>query len=123
MSFYRETTVKAVRKARRCLGCGRMIAVGETALDVAGYWDGDFWSGTFHHECRAAEIALNRLYGPLRPDEWMQLGELEWDDWEWLLAEYPVVAARKGITAERLQEVKDERARIWNRRTPNGDPQ
>lgn len=113
MSFYRESTVKAVRKARRCLGCGRMIAVGETALDVAGHWDGDFWSGSFHHECRAAEIALNNLHGPLRPDEWINLSEIDWEDWEWLLAEHPIVAARKGVTAEKLREAEESRARLW----------
>lgn len=116
MSFYRETSVKAVRKARPCLGCGCMIAVGEAALDVAGHYEGDFWSGSFHHECRAAEVALNDLH-EVYPGEWMNLGDIEWDDWEWLLADHPVTAARMGITAEKLQEVKDRQARVWS--TPN----
>lgn len=103
MTFYRETTIKAVRKPRQCLGCLRMIAVGETALNVAGHFDGDFWSGSFHHECRAAEVALNEL-NRTRWDEWQNLSEIEWDDWQWLLDGHPVVASRMGVTAEKLEE-------------------
>ena len=112
MSFYRETHVKAVRKARPCIGCGRRIEVGSPALDASGHYDGEFWAATYHVECRAAEIALNSLHG-LYHDEWMALSDIEWDDWDWLLVEYPVVAARMGITAEKLHEVKDRQAQMW----------
>ena len=94
-----------------------MIAIGDAALDVAGHWDGEFWNGSFHHECRATEVALNNLHGSFRPDEWINLSEIDWEDWEWLLAEHPIVAARKGVTPERLREVKERYARFW-RSTP-----
>jgi hypothetical protein len=115
MSFYREKPVKAVRKARRCIACGRMIGVGSPALDASGHFNGEFWAATYHAECRAAEIALNSL-PLLHYEEWMALSDIEWDDWDWLLAEHPIVAARMGITAEKLQAVKDRQSQMWGPR-------
>lgn len=111
--FYNERTIKSVRKARPCLGCGRRIEVGETALGCAGHYDGDFWSGAYHHDCRSAEIGLNRLHDVRGGDEWMNLGDdMEWEDWPWLVEDFPAVAARMGITTERFEEVRDERERV-----------
>lgn len=107
MGFYRERLVKAVRKARRCCACGQAIEVGQSALDCAGHYDGDFWSDTYHPDCRAAECQLNDLHGA---EEWMMLDEIEWDDWPWLLEDHPAVAARMGITNARYDEaVESER--------------
>lgn len=99
--FYRETIIKAVRKARVCGGCGRTIARGSEAVDLAGHYDGDFWSATYHVECRKAEIDLN---GEHQAEEWIHLSEFEPDDWEVILQDHPIVAARLGITAERVEK-------------------
>jgi len=113
MSFYNERTIKSVRKARPCLGCGIQIDIGETALGCAGYYDGNFWSGAYHHDCRAAEEALNGLHDVWSGDEWMNLGNnMEWEDWPWLIEEFPTVAARMKITTERFEGVRDERERV-----------
>lgn len=115
MSFYRETRIKAVRKARSCGGCGHVIEVGSEAVDLAGHYDGDFWSATYHGECRAAEIALN---GEHQAEEWIPLQEFEWEDWEVLLEEHPIVAARLVITQERLDEAREHERRMrehWRR--------
>lgn len=111
MSFYRETIIKAVRKPRQCVGCCAMINVGESALDCSGKHDGDFWSATYHQECRAAECALNDLRDYRDGDDWMALSDIEWDDWLWLIIDHPLVAERMRITAERYQKVVDERER------------
>lgn len=108
MSFHSERTIKAIRKARQCDACSTMVEVGETAIGWAGVTDGDFGTCTYHPECRVAEIAINRLHGT-RFDEWMGLGEMEWDDHEWLLVKHPTVAARMRITAETVAENARER--------------
>lgn len=113
MSFYSEKTVKSVRKARACLGCGVRIEAGETALGCAGHDDGQFWSGIYHHDCREAEIGLNMLHDVYAGDDWMNLGDdMEWEDWPWLIEKYPAVAARMKITTKRFEGVRDEQARV-----------
>ena len=111
MSFYRETIVKAVRKPRQCIGCCATVNVGEPALDCSGHYNGDFWSATYHQECRAAECALNDLHDLRSGDDWMGLSDIEWDDWPWLIAEHPVVAGRMKVTTERYQDAV-ERSQI-----------
>lgn len=112
MSFYSERTIKSVRKARACSGCNRKIEVGETALECSGKSD-DFWSGTYHHGCRAAEIALNELHEVWGGNDWMNLGsDMEWEDWPWLIEAFPNVAARMGITTERFISIRDEQDRV-----------
>lgn len=111
MSFYSEVPLKAIRKARPCDGCGVKIEVGEPALACAGKHD-DFWSATYHNDCRAAELALNNIHGCWGGDDWMNLGsDMDWDDWPWLIAEHPTVAARMNITTERFNEIEAEQAR------------
>lgn len=109
MAFYRETPVKAIRKPRICLGCRKTIEVGHRAINCAGNLDGDFWSGTYHNDCRNAEVALNDLHDVRYPyDEWNVLSEMEWDDWPWLIDKFPTVAARMGITTERFDKINAE---------------
>lgn len=106
MSFYRETVVAAVRKPRSCYGCCRQIETGEPAVNCAGKYDGEFWSATYHDDCRKAEIALNDLHDTY-PDEWMNLGaDMEWEDWPWLIEKFPDVAARMNITTARFEEIE-----------------
>jgi hypothetical protein len=111
VSFYRERPIKSVRKARPCYGCGVLIAVGEPALECSGKQD-DFWSGTYHSDCRGAEEGLNGLRETSFYDDWNLLSEIEWDEWPWLLEKHPTVAVRMKITAERFLEVSAERERV-----------
>lgn len=101
MGFYRERLVKAVRKERSCCGCGKLIEVGQSALDCAGHYQGDFWADSYHPECRVAECEINDLHGC---EEWMLLSEIEWDDWPWLIEDHPIVAERMGVTTARYDE-------------------
>lgn len=104
MSFYRETEIKGVRKARPCGGCGKLVEAGYPAVDLAGHYDGDFWSATYHAECRKAEVDLN---GEHQAEEWIHLSEFEADDWEVILEDHPIVAVRLGITPERVEEYRE----------------
>lgn len=108
MSFYSETPIKAVRKARRCSACDVQIEVGEPALKCSGSYDG-FWSGTYHLDCRNAECALNKRHGCSGGEDWLILSEhMEWDDWPWLIKKFPTVAARMNITIQRYLKIRDE---------------
>jgi hypothetical protein len=108
--FYSEQIVK-VRKPRPCAGCSQRIEKGERALTYSGKFEGDFGSFTLHPDCREAELAWNKMAGTYA-DEFIALGELEADEWEWLLAEFPNVAARMNVTAERIAKHKaDEQIR------------
>lgn len=113
MAFYRETPVKAVRKPRQCLGCRKIIKVGQPATDCAGQHEGDFWSGSFHPDCRDAEVALNELHRIHLYGEWNALSEIEWDDWPWLIEKFPTVAERMGITTERFDKINAEWQRLY----------
>lgn len=95
MSFVSETQVRAVRKRHACCACGRSIEIGEPATRWSGTTDGDFSAVIYHRDCRAAEIALNRLHGN-HWDEWFGLHEINEDDRDWLCEEHPTVAARFG---------------------------
>lgn len=109
MTFYRETPVKSVRKARKCVGCRRTIAVGEEALNCVGDAGNGFWSATYHKDCRKAEIALNKLHDIHHPDEWNNLAnDMQWEDWPWLIENFPAVAERMGITAELHDEIAEQ---------------
>lgn len=108
--FYSEKIV-TVRKPRQCAGCCQMLAKGDQALVYSGKFDGDFGSFTLHPECRVAELAWNKMADTYY-DEFVSLSELEPDEWEWLLDEHPVVAARMNITAERIADHRAERQRI-----------
>jgi len=81
-------------------------------LRYSGVFDGYFASHIHHPECRQAEIALNRLHDVRDGDDWMALTDMEADDWPWLLAEYPTIAERMGITAEKIRENEEESARM-----------
>ena len=106
MGFYSERAVEPVRKPRPCLGCGKRIGAGEGALECAGHYDGDFWSATYHTECRRAEQLFNDIHGAM---EWIPINEIEPVDWPWLIEESPAVADRMAITTERFQALEARR--------------
>lgn len=109
MGFANETEHTA-RKEHRCDACNQRINAGSRYVRWAGTTDGDFSEAKYHLECRQAEIALNKLAGT-DWDEWMGLDDMEADDWPWLLADYPVVATRCGVTQTKYDEAIAERAR------------
>jgi len=102
VSFANETEHKA-RKAHKCDACCTAIDFGSTYVRWAGTSDGEFSVAKFHVECRNAEIALNKLSGT-DWDEWMGLDDMEVDDWPWLIADHPEVAARLQITQAKYDE-------------------
>lgn len=111
MSFSSEMRTKAVRKQHRCDACPAPIEIGQPMIKWAGTTDGDFGILKYHPECREAEIALNKLHDTWSNDEWIGLWDFDWEDAEWLIEEFPIVAARKGVTADKVAEHKAERER------------
>jgi len=111
MNFTREYGVKSVRKRVQCVGCLQHVEVGEPAHRWVGHVDGDFNAVAYHPDCRLAEVEMNRLHCTWG-DEWSGLSEIELDDHEWLLADFPTVAARFGITDETIAEHREKR-RQW----------
>ena len=107
--FSSHTDIKAVRKRHRCAGCPGHVEVGEPAYRWTGSWDGQFGTAVYHVECRAAEIALNDLHDTRCGDEWSALTDMEGDDHPWLLADFPIVAVRYGITADTIRADEEER--------------
>ena len=53
-SFFSDRDIKRTRKRHVCYWCGEHIKAGSSAVALAGVWDGDFWRGTMHPECRQA---------------------------------------------------------------------
>lgn len=112
MTFYNERLIKSIRKARPCHGCNKLLEAGQSALECAGVGYDGFWAAAYHTECRAAEVAINRLHRT-RDDEWISLFcDLEWEDWPWLIDEHPVVAERMKIDTAKFERVRDERERV-----------
>jgi hypothetical protein len=97
VSFTRETLVKSVRKRHVCDGCGRHIQIGGPASRWAGMTDGDFGTAIYHPDCRAAEVELNDNRDWRYGDDWWPLGEIEHEEWPWLIESYPAVAERIGF--------------------------
>lgn len=112
--FYGETSIKKTRKARPCCGCTRIIEAGTPAIKCFGREGGDFWAGTYHSDCREAEIKLNSYRDYRWGDDFMALADLELDDWPMLLEEFPAVADRFNITQERYDEAKAEEQLRWD---------
>lgn len=109
MGFSSETKVNAVRKSRRCDACGKFVEIGQPAIKWAGTTDGDFGTLIYHPDCRAAELALNELHGTWSNEDWIGLWDFDWDDADWLIDQFPEVAARKGITADLIAERRARR--------------
>lgn len=46
--------VKRTQRPHKCLWCGTTIDKGSSAFTEAWKWEGDFWSGHYHTECKEA---------------------------------------------------------------------
>lgn len=89
-----------------------MIEARETALACSGLGPDGFWAAIYHHECRKAEEGINKLHDFGGQDDWMGLSDIEWDDWPWLIEEFPAAAERMKITTARFEEIRAERERM-----------
>ncbi len=92
--FFNRKIVKAA-KAHRCEQCYGEIAQGERHSYGAGKWDGDFWSYREHADCR--EAWLKHVVEHLEYyDEAPFLRDLNSDERDGVISEFPQVAARLG---------------------------
>ena len=103
--FCSVTVINHTRVRHKCASCQQGIEIGDSAHLTVASVDGDFCSYYEHPECRAAAHAYQGLvanYG----DEWNWLHAIdEVSDWEWLIKEHPIAAARLGAK-ERIERRK-----------------
>ena len=100
MSFSGVRMIKSCRKACRCLQCNRIIEVGQPKATLSGVYEGDFYSCDEHPECYAAAEEYGSAPTWTSDARPMLCEDIDRKyDGPWLLEEFPVVAARLGITA------------------------
>ena len=71
-----------------------MLLRGDPAITVAGVFDYTFWTGTYHRDCREAEVAINELHKTWHGEDWIPLSEVDLEDAPFIREHYPVVAKR-----------------------------
>jgi hypothetical protein len=71
--MYREVE-RTSQKRRICDACMKKIEAGDRYLSCVGVQDGQFWSASYHPDCRAWEVKLNYRNG-YDADEWMCLSD------------------------------------------------
>jgi hypothetical protein len=72
MSDFQSETLHVARVSHRCAHCRCAIPAGSQYIKIAGRWQGDFYSGKAHHDCRNL---WNELYADWS-DPW---GGMPWD--------------------------------------------
>lgn len=96
-------TTQVARKSYGCDQCPSKIEPGQRYRRQWGVWDGCACTYRAHVECDAAACALHALHD-LQGDEGVYLpSDIHEDDYPWLLAEHPVVAARLEIFSEKKE--------------------
>lgn len=91
--------VYTARKQHRCDHCLQPIVPGDVYRRVRGVWEGDPGVFRSHFDCAEVATKLHREHG-VASDEGITLSsDIETEDYLWILAEWPVVAARLGIKA------------------------
>ena len=96
MTFHCSRTVKG-RKQHRCEQCGTVIPAGEMQVVSAGSNYGDFYSYRAHVECEDAGKAYATMTGYWGEEyTWFQHHDSEIRDWQWMVEDHPIVAARLG---------------------------
>ena len=99
--FFSEKAIKRTARVHHCTGCNGKIEAGSPASYFATKSEGEFYSGHYHPDCRAAEIAWNELsdtwgddYSPLNSLPGSDNANGPDGDIAWLHDNYPDVAAR-----------------------------
>lgn len=90
MSDFQSETTHTARTPHRCAHCRCQIAAGSAYVKMAGRWQGDFYSGKAHPDCRALWSALYA--------DWSD----PWDGMGWDLAEVFLDCGDKEATQDAL---------------------
>jgi hypothetical protein len=93
MTILSDKVRTARHKTRRCDQCGSRINLGERYREQVHTYD-DFVVYRAHEDCdRAAALRTSNADEPCN-----LLTDIDTEDFPWLLAEFPAVTARLGIT-------------------------
>ncbi len=85
------------RKPHICDHCGKLIEAGQEYQRLRGIWDGTPGVFKSHPDCRRAAAKMHKMKDLLYDEGVLLMSDVEQDDHEWLLAEFPAVAGRLGI--------------------------
>lgn len=91
------TTTQAARKSHTCDHCGKPIVIGERYLRTRGVWEGNPGVFRSHVECDEASTAWRDYHDSAWDEGCLLNADVEAEDHEWLIAEFPIVAERLGI--------------------------
>lgn len=90
-------TTQTARKSHLCDQCLTAIKIGERYRRLRGVWDGCPGIWRAHDDCNAVAQAIHQN-GNLMWDEAVCLmDDVMPEDHEWIITEYPAVAARLGL--------------------------
>lgn len=93
MTAFQARTTHTARKTHRCEYCRSTIPVGTQYVRMAGKWEGDFYNGSGHIDCRQLWLALY--------DEWAWDEGMAWDICEVFTESGEILAAQEALDAQR----------------------
>lgn len=103
--------IRRTRVPHRCDHCGTIIPPGSAAIKWADIWDGDFYHGYVHHDCRALwleafdtycdpeeRVMPHDLVEAIEPDETRAITQAAYDSYR---GRYPHVICRLELRWQR----------------------
>ena len=93
MNYFQAVSTHTARKAHRCDYCGSRIPVGTVYAKMVGKWEGEFYEGKGHADCRDLWSALY--------DEWAYDEGMPWDISEVFVESGEIHAAQEALDTQR----------------------
>lgn len=93
------TTTQTARKPHQCSHCLKRIAPGERYERTRGIWEGTPGVFRCHTECEDAANHWRDYHDSMWDEGCLLNADVQPEDHEWLIAEFPTVAERLGISA------------------------
>ena len=118
MTFQAETIIRQTRTPHRCKYCLSTIPAGSTCQKEVGVWEGDFYAGYGHLDCRALWRDLFTIYSDpydgmawdlcevIGGDESREIVQAEYDHYR---GRYPHVICRLELRWQRRDIKKRDR--------------
>ena len=110
MSDFQSVTTHTARTPHRCVYCRSAIAVGASYVKLAGRWQGDFFTGKGHQDCREL---WNSLFGDWAHDEGMDWNICEvFTESDEIRATQEALNSRRGLFPHAVNRI-EFRLRDW----------
>lgn len=92
-------TFQAARKRHICDHCAQPIAPGQQYMRVRGIWEGTPGVFRAHDDCHEASRTWRDHHDAMWYEACLLCSDVEPEDHQWIVAEYPEVAERLNIAA------------------------